>query len=109
MPLTQHIEEIKKKFDEEFIEPAKLSFVNSVSDQSAPYKHQLENFIKIKSFLKESILSTLQAVKESLPPEESKYFPPSVLDEGAMQAVKNEGRNQYRNEVLALLSVNEEK
>ncbi len=54
MPLTQHIEEIEKKFVEKLLN----EWVNQID---------LDDINSAKSFLRQSILSTLQAVKESLP------------------------------------------
>ncbi len=53
MPLTQHINEIEKKFEQEFGDN-KGQTVNVMDYQ------------KVRSFLRQSILSTLQAVKEEI-------------------------------------------
>ncbi len=97
MPLTQHIEEIEKKFEKDF------EFLYGSEDPTRTF-HDHDDYLIIKenfkNILRQSILSTLQAVRKQLPEEET-------LDDNPYSDGYTDGWNAYRNEVLALLSVND--
>jgi len=99
---TLHTEQ-KMNFDEKLLNPAQESYRTAVNDQSAPYRHQVENLLEARSLSTVNFLSHIDLMIEIVESKKKEYVEFGKTMKYVLP-IKHIGYNEALSDLSTLLS-----